>query len=336
MGKKGADATADRERLRIVVRICKLYFEEGKTQQAIAELLSLSRTQVVRYIGMGRKLGIVQTRVLDPFATRKDLEENIKARFGLKAVRVATNSYADDPLLPHSLARLGCDFLRQAIGSASVVGMGWGKSLSALVEHFPAGAESYPGATWVPLIGGIGESDMIFQPNDFVQAMKRKAGGLCRPLYAPALVDSREMRDIVLSMESMKAVVKGWEDLEIALVGIGALIPAEGAKSPSVHARYFPHAEREAIYSSHAVGDILSQYFDEDGDLCDLAVNSRIIGVDIARLRDVPLSIGVAGGRSKFEAVLGALRGRYINALITDETMAQALVDGAPGGAGRP
>jgi deoxyribonucleoside regulator len=316
----------DRERLQLIVQICKLYFEEKETQQRISEMLALSRTQIVRYIEMGRRLGIVQTRVLDPFSTRKDLEERIKRRFDLKAVRVIQNSDAEDPLLSHSLARVGCDFLRNVLGPNSVVGVGWGKSVSALVELFPAHVENRSSTVWVPLIGGIGETDPIFQVNGFVLTMREKVGGVCCPLYAPALADSREMREMLLSMESLKPVVRGWANLDIAILGIGALIPSRTARSPSVHARYFPFAEREAIYSSSAVGDILSRYYNADGNICDIDVNSRIIGMDVESLRRVPFSIGIAGGAPKAGAILGALTGKYINVLITDETAALLIV----------
>jgi DNA-binding transcriptional regulator LsrR (DeoR family) len=37
--------------------------------------------------------------------------------------------------------------------------------------------------------------------------------------------------------------------------------------------------------------------------------------------------VGVAGGASKAEAILGALRGRYVSVLVTDATAAQRVLE---------
>jgi len=40
----------------------------------------------------------------------------------------------------------------------------------------------------------------------------------------------------------------------------------------------------------------------------------------------VPYRIGIAGGRQKSEAILGALRGNIVNMLITDDTAAERIL----------
>ena len=49
--------------------------------------------------------------------------------------------------------------------------------------------------------------------------------------------------------------------------------------------------------------------------------------MDIHKLRNVPYSIGIAGGLEKLGAIRGALAGNYINALITDIQCASALLE---------
>ena len=51
------------------------------------------------------------------------------------------------------------------------------------------------------------------------------------------------------------------------------------------------------------------------------------IAVDLERLRSLRCSIGMAASREKVPAILGALRGRYINVLITDEETAKILLN---------
>jgi deoxyribonucleoside regulator len=64
-------------------------------------------------------------------------------------------------------------------------------------------------------------------------------------------------------------------------------------------------------------------------------LTQRVLAVTPARLRELSASYGklviaVAGGPDKRDAILGAMRGRFANVLITDEESAAALVSDAP------
>src|SRR5258705_3757644 len=50
--------------------------------------------------------------------------------------------------------------------------------------------------------------------------------------------------------------------------------------------------------------------------------------MQLEQLRKVERSVGIAGGKRKFEAIRGALRGKLINLLITDRRTAERLIEG--------
>ena len=45
----------------LLVRVAELYYMEGLTQEAIAQMLDLSRPEVSRYLKRARELGIVES-----------------------------------------------------------------------------------------------------------------------------------------------------------------------------------------------------------------------------------------------------------------------------------
>jgi len=53
--------------------------------------------------------------------------------------------------------------------------------------------------------------------------------------------------------------------------------------------------------------------------------NDRILGLRPEQLKAVPRRIGVAGGARKHEAILGALRGGWVDVLVTDSITAERL-----------
>jgi len=53
----------------------------------------------------------------------------------------------------------------------------------------------------------------------------------------------------------------------------------------------------------------------------------RVIGIEPASLLKIQRVVGLAGGRRKVRAIRAALRGRWINVLITDQRTAVSLLD---------
>jgi DNA-binding transcriptional regulator LsrR (DeoR family) len=59
-------------------------------------------------------------------------------------------------------------------------------------------------------------------------------------------------------------------------------------------------------------------------------VDKRVIGVTLQQLTSADRSVGVAGGERKYHAIRGAVRGRWVNVLITDVATAERLLADAP------
>jgi len=76
-----------------------------------------------------------------------------------------------------------------------------------------------------------------------------------------------------------------------------------------------------------AVGDILSHFMDKNGRLVAMDQEGRLMSTGLEDLRKLENVVGVAGGPSKADAILAALRGGYLDVLITDEETAQTLLD---------
>jgi DNA-binding transcriptional regulator LsrR (DeoR family) len=55
-------------------------------------------------------------------------------------------------------------------------------------------------------------------------------------------------------------------------------------------------------------------------------LDDRVIGVTFDQLKKIPCVVGVAGGLHKLEVVRAALRGGWLDALVTDHHLARCLV----------
>ena len=76
-----------------------------------------------------------------------------------------------------------------------------------------------------------------------------------------------------------------------------------------------------------AVGDILGYFFDANGEVIpEIKIHQELIGLGLSSLSTIPTIIGVAGGEEKAESIIAAMKGNYINALVTDQATAARML----------
>jgi len=82
-----------------------------------------------------------------------------------------------------------------------------------------------------------------------------------------------------------------------------------------------------AFAEQGAVGDMLGEWYDVEGRVVETDWSRRRLGVALDELRELDNVVGVAGGVEKVDAIRGAIAGGLIDALVTDEPTATALLD---------
>jgi DNA-binding transcriptional regulator LsrR (DeoR family) len=147
-------------------------------------------------------------------------------------------------------------------------------------------------------------------------------------LLAPGVTGSASATAAYLADPQLLHTAAYFEKLTLALVGIGALHPS---RLLGESGNVFSEEELSELEALGAVGDICLRFFDRSGLPVSSPFNERVVGMSLEELRNVPRSVGIAGGASKLAAIRAALEGRLVNVLITDRFTAERLVAGALG-----
>jgi DNA-binding transcriptional regulator LsrR (DeoR family) len=71
---------------------------------------------------------------------------------------------------------------------------------------------------------------------------------------------------------------------------------------------------------------VAGQIYTLDGQLHPCEYNQRVIGITLAELHQIPVSLAVAAGQAKAQAILGGLRTGAINVLCTDDNAARGVL----------
>jgi DNA-binding transcriptional regulator LsrR (DeoR family) len=315
----------------LMVQVSRLYYEQGRTQEEIARSTGLSRPTVSRTLDRAKRAGIVQIRVLDPVEDSQGLVRELTTRFKLRDVVLTDAGPAGQGEVRRHVGRKVGEYLQAMLRDGMTLGVTWGKTLQDMALSLkPANLANL---TVVQMMGGLAVLEDNMETTRLAQEVGRILGGRTVQFLAPAFVAEPRARRNILATPAVRQARDFLRRLDVALIGIGAVSPHVSL----VERGYLTAAEMVRYRRLGARGEILLQFFDAHGASLD-ALNQRVIGMALAELRRVPLVVaGVSGPPDKSEAILAALRGQFIDVLITDVQTARLVLMRADGeGAAEP
>lgn len=310
--------TIDNDKKRLLVKICRMYYIDGRTQNEISKKIHVSRPQVSRFLAEARGLGIVEISIQDPFVNEKKYAEELLQHYPLKdVILVESNTGLDKKVeLGNAVSRL----LERLIADNEKIGINAGKSLSYVGNNMINPRKK--NITIVPLIGGMGTSDEVWQANATVKRLASKLAAEYSILNAPAFVTSNEAKHSLVSEPTISKVLEQAKKTTLAIVGIGQL----SASSTLKEVGFLTEETIEFLKKNGVIANVCNTFIDREGNSVDIAEYDNIIGVKIEEIRAAAATIGVAAGSDKVEAIKASLLGNWIDYLVTDyETAAEIL-----------
>ncbi len=312
------------DELRLMTRVARQYYEQGLRQSEIAENLQLSQSSVSRLLKRAEQEQIVRVTVSVPHGVYTDLEEALVATFGLRDAIVADCVRDDDDeSVARDVGRAAAYYLETTLNESECIGISsWCGTILAMVDVMRQIPRPI-GARVIQILGGAGEPQAKVHAAFLASRLAELVRGKVTFLPAPGLVDSADVRQVLLKETSISEVIKSFDEITLALVGIGTVEPSPLLASSG---NIFSDEELDLLRKKGAVGDILYRFFDIEGKPVQTPLAERVTGMDHDQLRRVKRVVGIAGGVRKFAAIRGALNGKLINVLITDRFTAEHLV----------
>jgi DNA-binding transcriptional regulator LsrR (DeoR family) len=311
------------DEMRLIVRIARMYYEWDMRQDDIAEQLGLSQSTVSRLLKRSKEEGIIRISVATVPGVHAELEEKLIKKFGLRdAIVVDVMDEHDERLIHKELGAAAAFYLETAIRQREVIGI---SSWSSTLLHMVDAMHPIPrkqGIKVVQILGGVGNPAAEVHASRLTHRLADLVNGEPVFLPAPGVVGSEAALRVLLEDEYIQQTLCLFEKVTTALVGIGAVEPS---KLLADSGNVFSPQELSLLRQNGAVGDVLLRFFDAHGQPVDTVLNKRVLSMSLEQLRRVNRAIGIAGGQRKYPAILGALRGGWINILVTDERTAARL-----------
>ena len=302
-----------------LIKICYLYYVEGQTQQEISCLFGLSRFKISRLLKKAKEKGLVNVQINVPSGDLTEMEIQIAKKYGLDQAIVVQTQEFYDKTLSLQIGEAGARYLSAIIQRCKVLGVAWGRSVSYVVQNIESAEAN--NLTVVQMTGGMGAIEGT-DTNALTMALGQKLGAKAHVIQAPVIVRDRRIRDTLLKEGQIHEAITMAQKADTAIFGIG--LPSEDGLLS--RAGFLTPEKSAALEKAGAVGAICGRFFNGKGKKCSNLLDDQIIGLNLDEFRRIKHKVAIASGPHKTQAILGALKGKFLDVLITDEQTAEGLL----------
>jgi DNA-binding transcriptional regulator LsrR (DeoR family) len=311
------------ERSRLVT-LARRYYLDDVSKTDLAREVGLSRFKVARLLERARELGIVTVTIDDEGVLDEQLSARLADHLGLDEVLVV-GSGGDEPQVRRAVGAAAADLLSDTLHAGDVLGLAWGRTLTAMTESLT----SLPPVIVVQLTGAVG-SDLAESPVEVVRRASQRAGGSARAIFAPLLVENADTAAALRRQPDVAQSLQLLDEVTVAVVAVGSWDP------PISQLREVMRPDDRARLAERGVqAEVAGILLDGEGRLVGQDFAERSLSISADQLRRVPRVIAAAGGSAKAAAVRAVTRSGLITSLVTDHSLAEALLAGPPA-QGRP
>ncbi|MFZ7131558.1 MAG: sugar-binding transcriptional regulator [Eubacteriales bacterium] len=304
-----------------LITTAKLYYIDGLSQKAIAKKLKVSRPTVSRLLKSSLREGIVQIRIDEVPSSGIELGIQIQKKFAIEKV-IVVPSGSDINESKQNTGAAAALYLESTLKNGTLLGIAWGTTLSYVVkniQHHPLKKIDV-----IQMIGGLRNKTQDTDANALALSLASILDGNSYLLQAPFLVKSKILKDLLMDEPHFREHFEIMKNISVALVGLGSSKPELSAQYRSGHITL---EDIRKLRREGAVGDICGRYIDIYGNPCHNSFTERMLSISLDDLKKIPTVIGIACGKEKKDIISGALKGEYIDILITDKNAALAILD---------
>ncbi len=304
----------DREDL--MLKAALFYYEEEMTQSKIAQKLNISRPTVASLLHEAKETGIVKISIQHNEIPLMKMQEKLRVKYKLKNIAIASNTQKDKK---SAVGKLCVDLIEPMLTDIKHFGIGWGSTLFEYVQQ--ANLLPLNNMKMVPLIGGIGLSEVRFHSNHLAFVLSEKYNCDVSYFYAPAIADTLEMKENLLHTDLVSGILEEGKQVDLALLGISDPVRSSTYKKLN----YLSEKELAILNAEEAIGDIGSTIFSAHGRPITKGFSQRLLGIELEDIKNIPRVAIAAAGKEKAESIRTLLEMDFITDLIIDEEIAECL-----------
>ncbi len=309
-------------RKEILAQVAVWYYEDRLSQDEIGKLIGKSRSMVSRMLNDIREYGLIEVKVRYPLKRNHLMEKEAMRKFGLKDIRIInTENLVNQDMIAKMVGKLSgicvMDYLKPGIK----VGVGWSRTIYSTLKSMP---EIKINKSEVVQLSG---SVLLDSPEyDGIDMTRKLAKKICAVYYyfpAPMVVSTKEMKERMMNEVAIRIAMEKASQVDLAIVGIGNVVKHN---SGLMDGGLIDQLSLKELENKHPAGDILGNQIGRSGEILDVDLNKRVIGLHLEELKKIKSVIAVSTGPEKIMPIYAAIKGKWINILVSDDKTMKAVL----------
>lgn len=325
---------------RFLRRIAYSYYEDGHSQESIAEIEFCSRQTISKALQKARDRGIVRISIVPDLSTGylRNLSREVRVRLGLEDLilvagqnmnTIASHDHVDE--VTTQIASAAAEYLDQLLTDSDILAVSGGQTFMRSLVRYLNPARVLPHLQVVATIGFVearttnGDANMI--AHDLAEAYG--ANHLWFP--CPAFLPSPDQVQVTRQLPIVKDAYEMMTRANVMVMGLWTPHSNDNMITRGILTR----EQVERLAALRPVMDMNHWVFDANGRCLNETLKPfpyALSGLEVPRLKDTIQNrntkvILLAGGSPSYiPAIRAALRARLANILITDHITAQLLL----------
>jgi DNA-binding transcriptional regulator LsrR (DeoR family) len=301
----------------LTASVARRYYLDGKSKIEIADEFKLSRFKVARLLEDARSSGLVRIEIGQPGAIDLDMSGELQSAYGLLHAIVVDTVEDDSLALRRLVGTAGAQLLSEIVTRNDVLGLGWARALIAMRSAL----DRLAARSVVQLTGALSRPDVDDSSIELVRDVARIARCPAYRFYAPLIVHDAPTAAALRGHPEVARAISMFPKVTKAVVAVGGWAPAASTVYDALSA-----SERKALQRLGVCADVSGVLLDGEGRAVQAPLTERMVCIAAADLQQIPEVIALAYGPEKASATRAAMRGGYVNGLVTHTSMAKALL----------
>ena len=211
----------------LLINVARMYYQEGYSQQKIADLTGLSRASISVALKKCRQEGIVQITIAAEDADdalSSPLMRQFKQQYPQIQLVLSKGGQGRDDILSN-LAHTSAQYFRNRVKNNNCIGIAWGSFLLRTVDYLvPLNTQ---GNVVVQLAGSLGFNNPVYDGVELAKTLARKLSADCYAINAPFLLQDLKTKTLLSKEPQIEATLALMEKLHMSLTGISSNKPEE-------------------------------------------------------------------------------------------------------------
>lgn len=327
-------------------KIAYMYYEDGHSQETIAEMEFCSRQTVGKALQKAKERGIIRISIVPDLRTGylRNLAREVRRKLNLEDLVLVPGRNFDivdhDATFDEVVAEIGsaaADYLDQLLTDSSILAVSGGRIFMRNVVRYLKPSRSLPHLQVVSTIGFVeartsfGDANLIAY--DIAQAYGGSHVWYCIPAFMPhtPLISPETIRALNSGLTITREAIELSEKANVFIMGLWTPHTNEEIVARGI----FSKDLIDKIEAFHPAVDINHWVFDADGRCINELMDPPPYyptGFPIPRLKEkikkegTQVILVAGGGPSYVPAIRAALKAGLANILVTDHVTAQLLI----------